>query len=466
MPLRFGLLITKVPLPWYSAEYSFSFTMKVHCCMKRLLAFFLAIVALPAAGQSDLFSNIGKMEAGLSELTGLAFTRHVPYALLNKSQLRSYLEDRIKHSIKPADIRAEELTLKLLGLVPQDFDLRQTTVDLLTEQAAAFYDYKKKRLVVLEGSASDAEAQMALVHELAHALADQHFNLGKFIHENVRSDDAATARLAVMEGQATWLMSAYLSKQAGGPAEIPEPVLDMMTRTIESSAAQYPVFSKAPAYLRETLIFPYAQGMLFQNAVYRKLTLRSFTEVFQHPPESTQQILHPDRYLAHRAPNIPDTPAVPLSNQFRKLDSGTLGELEYRVLLGQYVGKADGEKLAAHLDGSSYALLEHKREKFAVLAFAAKWDSEESARRYFDKYRQVLRGKWKTFEIAKESEPRLEGRGDTGFFRVWIDGAVVNHLEGWQIGGRIGLPPANIPSNARILQGGNSVPVRNLRDVR
>src|SRR5258708_29531816 len=135
----------------------------------------------------------------------------------------------------------------MLGLVPADFDLRQNTVDLMTEQAAAFYDYNKKKLFILEGTATGAEQRIALVHELAHALADQHFRLGKYIHEGLRSDDGSSARLAVMGRQAAWLMTAYMSKQAGGPAEVPEGMLELMSRSIASSAAQYPGVSKGPA---------------------------------------------------------------------------------------------------------------------------------------------------------------------------------------------------------------------------
>src|SRR5262249_3536098 len=139
-----------------------------------------------------LFSEIGAMQQGLTEITGLRFRHPVPYAVINKDQLRRYLEQKVKDTIKPEDLRAEELTLKLLGLVPQDFDLKKNTVDLLTEQAAAFYDYNKKKLFILEdGSGAGADEELALVHELAHALADQHFPLAKYITEGLRSDDAA-----------------------------------------------------------------------------------------------------------------------------------------------------------------------------------------------------------------------------------------------------------------------------------
>ncbi len=398
--------------------------------MKRIFFVLLTALLLRAADERPLFSEIGAMEQSLTEITGLRFLHEVPYGVLNKDQLRRYLEQRIKTAIKPADLRAEELTLKMLGLIPKDFDLRQSTVDLLTEQAAAFYDYNKKRLFILEGSGAGADERIALVHELAHALADQHFHLGKYIHEGARSDDGSTARLAVMEGQASWLMTAYMSKQSGGPAEAPDKMLDLMTNSISTSAAQYPVFSKAPLYIRESLVFPYTQGMLFQNALFRKLGRDSFAEVFRNPPVSTQQILHPDTYLAHRAPHIPGAPSVPDPRQFRKLAEGSLGELDFRVLLSQYAGPEEGSAAAAHLDGGSYQLLEHKHDKYPLLAFASTWDSDDTARKYVVLYRRVMQGKWKTVEWESDTASKLEGRGDSGRFRLWIEGNTVRQLEG------------------------------------
>ena len=398
------------------------------------LAFLSALAAtlLWSGSQPAVFSEIGPIETSLSSITGLRFTHSVPYGLISKEQLRLFLEQRIKKTLKPADVRAEEVTLKMLGLVPPDFDLRQNTVDLLTEQAAAFYDYNKKKLFVLEGGSSGTEDRTALVHELAHALADQNFHLDKYIREGARSDDGSTARLAVMEGQATWLMAAYLAKRSGGSAEVSDSVLNLMSESIQSSARDYPVFSKAPLYIRESLIFPYAQGMMFQNAVFHALGRASFSEVFRRPPVSTQQIFHPALYLEHRVPAVPALPRIPDPHAFHKFADGILGEFDYLALLSQYAGRDEGKQASGHLAGSSYAVLEHKHEKFPVLIFASSWDSEASAQRYFDLYAQVLRGKWKTFEIESRKPSDLAGRGDSGHFRIWIEGATVNQIEGWK----------------------------------
>jgi hypothetical protein len=404
--------------------------------LSLILAAWLTVAPAPA---EDLFANISHIKDGLSAITGLKFKHDVPYALINKDQLHHYLEQRLQETIKPEDARNEELTLKMLGLVPADFDLRKSTLDLLTEQAAAFYDYNQKKLFVLEdaaagpGAPANNEERVALVHELAHALADQHFHLAKYIREGMRSDDSATARQAVMEGQATWLMAAYVSREGGGKPEIPEAVLALMKKSIEGSAAeQYPVFSQAPLYIRESLMFPYSDGLEFQDAVFRKLGQQAFAEVFLRPPVSSGQILHADRYLGHGRVLTPKVPSIPGSRDFRKLADGTLGELDFRVLLSQYTDPKDGGELAAHLSGGSYELFEHKREKFPVLGVASTWDSPESARKYFEQYRRVMRGKWKELEIAKEAPDLLEGHGDSGYFRIWIAGDTVNQIEGWK----------------------------------
>jgi len=401
--------------------------------MKRLILFIAAWVSIAPAPAEELFAHISTIKEGLSAITGLAFTRDVPYASITKDQLRKYLEQRLRDTMKPEDVRAEELTLKMLGLVPKDFDLRKNTLELLTEQAAAFYDYNQKRLFVLKGAGDGEEQRVALIHELAHALADQHFHLAKFIHEGMKSDDDATARQAVMEGQATWLMTAYLAKENGGPPVIPQAIIEMMKKSVESSAdQQYPVFSQAPLYIRESLVFPYAEGLAFQDAVFRKLGKDAFAEVFVHPPKSSGQILHPERYLEHAGLAIPKPPGAPEAHDFRKLADGTLGEFDFRVLLEQYTSPEERASLAAHLVGGSYELLEHKHEKFPVLAVASAWDSPESAQKFFELYGRVMHGKWKKLEMASESSEKMEGRGDSGYFRVWVDGVTVNQIEGWE----------------------------------
>ena len=187
----------------------------------------LFVVALLTAATAfaetapPVFSQMDEMVATLAEITGWPVKKKVPSEILSKDKFQRYLSSHIKDSSHDKETRAEELALKMFGLVPQDFNLARETEDLLGEQAAAFYDYKKKRLYIIDSTPAGEEQQMALVHELAHALADQQHSLGKYLNQGSPDSDESTAREAVMEGQATWLTWAYEAKRAGGKGEVP-----------------------------------------------------------------------------------------------------------------------------------------------------------------------------------------------------------------------------------------------------
>jgi hypothetical protein len=306
-------------------------------------------------------------------------------------------------------------------------------VDLLTEQAAAFYDFKKKRLFVLQGS--DASGQsMVVFHELAHALADQRFDLGKFIKRG-KSDDSSLARMAVMEGQATWLMMESAARKSGQSLkQMPAALLDMANRSSESVSTQFPVLAAAPLYMRASLLFPYAEGLRFNHIILQKEGQAGFARVFTDPPVSSQQVMHPDVYLANTRPVDAPLPKLRDERDWKTLTSGSLGEFDHSILLEQYLSRDRADAIAPHWRGGSAAVVEHKADKRTVLLYASEWDSPENARKMFDAYRQVLQGKWKKMQIVADTPESLTGTGDDGDFRVTIDGSRVTSIEG--------LPPA------------------------
>ena len=391
------------------------------------------LLVATAFAQSDprarqLCGEANNIAVELTKISGMKMHRAVPCDFITKEKINEFLKKRVKEVAKPEDIRAEELTLKKFGLVPPDFDLAGTTVELMTEQAAAFYDYDKKKLFITETTPADTQ-EPVLAHELAHAIADQNFHLGKFIKEGRKSDDGAAARLAVMEGQATWLMSEYLARKTGQTLKDSPQLVAMMSSLNEGGAGQYPVFDKAPLYERVTLVFPYTKGMLFQNAVFQRDGLESFGVVFRKPPLSTQQILHPEKYFAGVKPTEPDVPDFRLRG-YKGLVGGSLGELEHGILLEQYTTKERAAELTPHWKGASFELVENRKESRVVLLYAVEWDSEDAARQYFAAYREILGKKWKSMSIASDEPDALTGTGDDGRFELRRKGAVVSSVEG------------------------------------
>lgn len=403
--------------------------------MKRLIAI-LALAALLAvtgyaqetpSGVSN--ERIDHIVSELSEITGLAKRREVRHSTISRDELKSFLEKRIREEVKPEEIRIEEQLLRKLGFVPPEFDLRQTTIDLYTEQAAAFYDFESKKLVLLEGNDAAME-EAALAHELAHALADQHFRLSRFLDRAGKNDDGALARMAVMEGQATWLMAELLVRQAGQSLFKAPEMAELMSRMVAASSGQFPVLDNAPLYIRESLLFPYTSGMKLQNAVVQKRGKAGFAEVFRNPPDTTRQVLHPETYLNPERVLPPTLPRLVRQGRYRTAAEGTIGEFDYAVLISQYVGEEAVRGVAPSWRAGLYRYLEHKREEGAVLLQATRWADAEKAGEFLRSYRSILEGKWETFEVDAETADRIAGRGDDGYFVVWRDGTQVLSAEG------------------------------------
>jgi len=358
-------------------------------------------------------STIDRTMAELAAVTGFQLHHPVTFQVLTRPEVNRFLQDRIKEAVKPAEIRAEELTLKKFGFVPADFDLKQTTVALLTEQTAAFYDYHRKRLFLTDWT-SRRLRDAATAHELAHALADQNYPLERFAKGVERDSEQAAARQAVVEGQATWLMRDLLERhpEPNGTAE-PDPPSE--------------VFDRAPLYLRDTLTFPYNYGTGFQQAVYARFGKDGFRIVFEQPPVSTQQILHPDLYFSGTKPvQVP----LPSLRKMRRLVDGPLGELEHSILLRQFTTDADAREVSPEWRGAHYQLWEDRKTDRVALVYRSVWATEQAADRFFQLYKQVLRHKWKQITATKDSNSRFAGTSEDGYFTVDRVGMQVTSREG------------------------------------
>lgn len=398
----------------------------------RVLAVLLWAAAAALAADPPLFREIDGILKDLSAITGWKVKHRVKAGVLSRDQFRNDVESKLKKDVKPEESRIETLLLRMFGLIPESFDLMKNTVDLLSEQTAAYYDFNRKRLYLLaeQGKEDQEEARIALVHELAHALADQQVSLGKFSRKGSPSDDAQTARQAVMEGQATWLMWAWESKRAGGPAEVTKAVLDANREYFEGGPdeTKSSVYAETPLYIQQTLIFPYVEGLRFQDQIYRKLGKAGFTRVFTQPPASTQQILHPDVYFEGRKPVDTQPPKAPRNHKM--LADGALGELDLTLLIRQYLGEKEAAEIAPELRGGSFLLTETRTGREPLLSWVTVWSSEEAARSFLNVYRVVLSKKWKNCEFQASPRDRLTGKGDKGPFEVTLAGKRVVALEG------------------------------------
>jgi len=158
--------------------------------------------------------------------------------------------------------------------------------------------------------------------------------------------------------------------------------------------------------------------------------------MFDRAPESTQQILHPKAYLDGKEPLDPAPPRIEdfigkkEAKRFRAPLEGSMGEFDHSVLLRQYVDAKQGAEAASHWRGGTFRLYQNKRQRFPVLTYISEWDSPESARRFFELYQRVMKGRWKKMDIEHRDESKIIGTGDDGRFQLWLSGTKVQSIEG------------------------------------
>jgi hypothetical protein len=176
-------------------------------------------------------------------------------------------------------------------------------------------------------------------------------------------------------------------------------------------------------------MFPYDEGQTFQQAVFLKDGQNAFAEVFRKPPSTTSQVIHPERYFNDVGETSPVLPKpAPHTKAFV---GGSVGELDERILLRQYLDDDAAEALGPKLKGGAYRIDESKPDHRMVLFYVSEWQDESAAARYFDAYRKVLQGKWKKFEVTSEDTNHLAGKSEDGYFAVRRTGRLVLSKEGF-----------------------------------
>ena len=315
-------------------------------------------------------------------LRGLRFdTIPRPVSVTPAQARREGLED-LDRSYPEARRRADEQILKLLGLIDPSVDLREVSASVFSEGVAGYYDPRTKRMRTVRGAATGTRvlAEMVLAHELTHGLEDQRFGLG--LEDQGGGDDAALARLALVEGTATELMYAYADRHF-----TPEETLGGVLGSAFAGTGSL------PGFLQAQLVFPYTGGRAFVSSLRERAggrwTLVDLAERTR-PPASTEQVMHPRKWVAFEPPQRVRTGAERvLGEGWERAAAGTFGEFQTRELLARAGGGGSAEA-AAGWGGDRYELWRGAGGA-AALTVRWRWDTPGDEREFSAKLRQWLR---------------------------------------------------------------------------
>ena len=344
-----------------------------------------------AAGQaivsSELRAEAARLFRELATLRGLPSSGGPPPLVIqSREERRRFVVGELTRKYSPARLDAERRALVAWGLVPADFDLPGFLADLLAEQAAAYYDPVAKRMVLANWLTPELRRD-ALTHELVHVLQDRLVDLERFLGAAPGRSDEGVARQALVEGEAVALSHDLSLRRDGRDfAALPD-VADLQKAILTSATG--PVLARAPAYFRTMLIFPYARGLGFVHAFRQRRPWAQLSTVYQDPPRSSSQILHPERYFDRREDPVP----LPLPDLLPVLPSGSrlaledeLGEIGIGEVLRRYLGESAD---AVGWRGDRYALWDLPIGAPVLLALVV-WDTEDVAAAFARDYARVL----------------------------------------------------------------------------
>ena len=309
------------------------------------------------------------VEKAVEEIRGLRFKAPVDYQVLDRKQIKAVIAGKLAEVFSEQEFAGMTAALARLGVMPAGYPLREKYIDLLGEQVAAFYDQHQHKLFMFEdASLENAQNRVVLAHELTHALQDQHFGLKRLPLEIKTNDDRAAAAAALVEGEATLVMSEYMLKNLSLGA-----LKDNLTATFAQDMKQ---LAAAPRYLREMLIFPYLRGQEFCSALHSRGAYDALTDAYRQPPSSTAQILHPEKFLSEvrEEPVLVNWPELSVRGQAPSADN-VLGELGIRLLLSEWVDDATGERAGAGWRGDRYLSFDGGNS----LVWKTLWASDEDA---------------------------------------------------------------------------------------
>jgi len=395
-----------------------------------------------AQAEPGVEAQVERIQREVAEIRGLPFKRPVKAATQSTDDFKIRIEQEIDKELRPEVAQYYGLMVRKLGLYrgPVIKDIREMMQSVLASQAAAYYEPTENTFFVLMQELPEMMQGVVYSHELYHGLQHQHFDLTRYMGSRGSKaadkldigQDALLARQAVVEGEATYIMTLWTFKRTLGtlperamlaPAIALQSQLDMdqlramfkqpeMAKQLGADLqASLEAADQIPGYLLQTLLGAYLKGLNFVYAVQE----RGWSEVEklyrERPPASTEQILHPEKWFADERPTQfvwPDFEKERALRDWQLLEQDVLGEFQWRIVFQEQGLKAESEAAAAGWNGDRYAVFKRKDSDAMLLLMRTSWDTTEDATEFVAAYRKLLTAKYPQPETTRVVQQRNE----------------------------------------------------------
>jgi len=328
-------------------------------------------------------AQVDRIAAVVARVRKLPLKRPLKVGWIGAKEVKVRAREAIERELGEAYLDGYVAAFSRLGLLPAGYPYVEAMLEILGEQVAGYYDPDAGELYVRHDMPAD---EIVLAHEIGHALQDQHFGLKKLQGDVKLNEDRNFAITALIEGDATQVMEAYLIKTLDVWR-----AMKLLGSAFRMAAMDNAKLDAAPLFVQEGMMRPYLDGWALAKRLRSLGGQAAVNQAFRQPPVSSEQVLHPEKYLAREAPvkvPAPDLGPV-LGKGWEHVHQNTLGEFGVSVMLRQarlpaaVIGRA-----ARGWGGDRFAMYHQKKTGKVVLLWWTVWDSEQDAREFYEAYRR------------------------------------------------------------------------------
>lgn len=374
------------------------------------LVLIVVLLAVPVRGLNgqtsrsnprSLIRLANEVKGEVARLRGLEFVREVSVRTIDPAQLDRRIREAIESELPPEKIHSNEIYLKHLGLLDPSIDLENLIVSMYSQHVAAFYDDEEKAFYfVLGPDEAVSEARMTAVHELTHALQDQHYDLARMKESVSEDDDALMGLESLVEGDACDVMLRYrlgATDRAGGQVR---DYAGFIGASIGGASRP-----GLPFVIEQNMMFPYTYGSRFVAEILKHAGPDAVDVAFGNPPVSTEQIMNPLKYLYFDEPTAVIFPDVAdlVPEDWSTLDKLTLGQFNLGVLLATHLGSMGVDEAVSGWDGDSLAGWVSPGAEVLVALYSV-WDSPRDAAGFTAAVKRLVETRFEKLERVVDED--------------------------------------------------------------
>ena len=346
----------------------------------------------------ELLDAIAGRVLGIRNLTAPALLEHefISRQTFQETGLEELLDEEDLEEFE----REKDLCV-VLDLCSEEDDLLKEFLDVASLQVLGYYEPEEKSFTVVSDSDTlDIPTLLVYAHEYTHAVQDSHYDLTA-LEPPEDTFDSTKALAALVEGDANLTEYLFFETLAQDQQASAAELMDRLRQEISDP-------QEAPRYVTETFGWEHANGPNFVFRLYLEGGFDAVDEAFMNIPKSTEQILHPEKYLADEQPRIVTLPELAplLGDSWSQRDTGVMGEALIGIYLGTFISQDQAGTAASGWAGDRYELLKNDRGR-RLMAMKFSWDTLFDATEFFDAYVNFVdeksQGEWDLVDSGSDT---------------------------------------------------------------